>query len=60
MSIHDFHSRFAAADEGSTLLAVLRKLSLEDPKGALFGDIFDPSAGWDTWPPVSASLVGAD
>jgi len=47
MSIHDFYSKFVSAEEESSLLGTLRKLTLfEDPR-AMFED--EPLAEWQPW-----------
>jgi hypothetical protein len=48
MSIHDFYSKFVSAEEESSFLGTLRRLSLfEDPK-AMFSDE-DPMGEWIPW-----------
>ena len=47
MSIHDFYSKFVSAEEESSLLGTLRRLSLFDDPKAMFDE--EPLNEWYPW-----------
>ncbi|HKH47095.1 MAG TPA: hypothetical protein VKM72_20755 [Thermoanaerobaculia bacterium] len=47
MSIHDFYSKFVSADEESSLLGTLRKLTLFESPRAMFQE--EPLGDWAVW-----------
>lgn len=47
MSIHDFYSKFVSAEEESSLLGTLRRLSLFDDPKAMFDE--EPLSDWYPW-----------
>ena len=58
MHIHDFHTKFVAANEECHLFEALRSLSqVEDLKGALDGNLV--MGEWVGWPPVDAHASNA-
>lgn len=57
MSIHDFYSKFVSAEEESSLLGTLRRLTLfEDPR-AMFQE--EPLNEWYPWMGADMSAEGA-
>lgn len=47
MSIHDFYSKFVSAEEESSLLGTLRRLTLFESPQAMFQE--DPLNDWAIW-----------
>jgi hypothetical protein len=47
MSIHDFYSKFVSAEEESSLLGTLRKLTLFESPRAMFQE--EPLGDWGVW-----------
>ena len=56
MSIHDFYSKFVSAEEESSLLGTLRRLSLFDDPKAMFDE--DPLTDWVPWTSAEAVPEG--
>jgi hypothetical protein len=57
MSIHDFYSKFVSAEEESSLLGTLRRLSLFEDVKAMFDE--EPLGDWGTWASVDLTTEGA-
>lgn len=56
MSIHDFYSKFVSAEEESSLLGTLRRLSLFDDPKAMFDE--EPMNDWLPWTEAGAAPEG--